>query len=336
MQRALQLATYGGRAAAPNPQVGCVFTQNHQIVAEGWHQAFGESHAEIHALRSLAASTHLHKATLYLTLEPCTHYGKTPPCADKLVDIGIKKAHIATEDPNSMVRGKGIKKLVDAGIEVHTGLLEQQAQWLNRRFFTYHTKRRPYIILKWAQSTDGFIAPTHKPYWLSNRSAAYLTHKWRSEEQAILVGYRTIVEDNALLNVRYLRDKHSPLRVVVDKYASLPRHLNIFNAHLAPTVLYTKAAHQSLPYQRLSSLHISNILEDLYKKQVLSILVEGGAATLQTFLEASCWDEIRVFHTSPVLKKGLLAPHTPLSAVLIQTLALHDNILRVYRRNKSL
>ena len=244
MQRALDIARLGWGFVSPNPMVGCVIVKNDAVIAEGWHQRFGQAHAEVNALRTVPAGTDLANATAYVTLEPCSHYGKTPPCAQALINSGIGKVVVATTDPNPVVAGKGIALLKQAGTEVVTGVLEQQARWQNRRFFTSIAQQRPYVVLKWAQTADGFIARSNNSSkWISNWLSRRLVHQWRAKEDAILVGWKTAETDNPALSTRSWPSSEapakSPLPVVIDRYGKLDyEQLQLFK-NGSPTLCYT-------------------------------------------------------------------------------------------------
>lgn len=294
MLQCISLAMKGGRFAAPNPMVGSVIVCNHEVIGKGYHEKFGGPHAEVNAINDVKNKELLKQSTLYVNLEPCSHYGKTPPCADLIIDTGIKRVVIGTTDPNPKVAGKGIKKLIDAGIEVHVGVRERECEELNHRFFTFIRKNRPYIILKWAQSMDGFIAPENQdsgqPTIISNSEAQILVHQWRSEEQAILVGANTIIKDNPQLNVR-LVDGISPQIIILGNPSSIPP---------ASRVLKSQPLYIPSP---------GNLIHLSLEKGYLSVFVEGGLHTLQSFLEEGLWDEARVIINPKLqLKSGIKAP----------------------------
>jgi diaminohydroxyphosphoribosylaminopyrimidine deaminase / 5-amino-6-(5-phosphoribosylamino)uracil reductase len=237
MQRALELAKLGSGHTSPNPMVGCVIVYNGEIIGEGWHKSYGGPHAEVNAIASVENKSLLPKSKVYVTLEPCSHYGKTPPCADLLISHGVKNVVICNTDPNPLVAGSGIRKLFESGAQVRVGVLEDQGLELNKRFFTFHSKKRPFILLKWAETADGFIAgPNYKQEQISGKLAQRLVHKWRSEEQAIMVGSRTALYDNPRLNTRLWTGKN-PLRIVIDKQLQLPLTLQLFDKS-QPTVVY--------------------------------------------------------------------------------------------------
>ncbi len=316
MQRCLELAKNGLGSTYPNPLVGSVIVYNNQIIGEGWHQKAGTPHAEVHAIYSVKDKSLLKKATIYVNLEPCSHFGKTPPCADLIAKHQIPNVVIGTLDPYVEVAGKGMAKLMANGSKVIVGVLEQECWELNKRFFTFHTKKRPYIILKWAQTQDGFIAPLTKdsqaPVWISNSYAQQLTHKWRSEEQAILVGTQTIIDDNPSLTTRTWSGKN-PIRVVIDREGSLDLNLNIFN-NAAPTFIFIdKNFENSVQNGNFIKIDFSKnilpqILDHLSELGIQSLIVEGGRQTLQSFIDEGYWDEARIFTSESVLNSGIKAP----------------------------
>lgn len=293
MKRCLQLAAKGLGRVQPNPMVGAVITYEDKIIGEGWHQKYGAAHAEINAISAVHDKELLKKATLYVNLEPCSHYGKTPPCADKIIKWKIPHVVIGTSDPNSKVNGRGISKLKEAGIMVIQNILPDECKELNKRFFTFHGKKRPYIILKWAQTLDGYmdverINPGEKiDYWITNPELRVLVHKWRSEEDAILIGYNTLLRDQPQLNTRFYPGK-SPIPVVVE------RNQVTINEN-------------SYQYSSIEE-KIENILKYLYAQDISSVIVEGGRKTLDLFLNSGYWDEARVLIGNVHWKKGLPAP----------------------------
>ncbi|MBC3539660.1 bifunctional diaminohydroxyphosphoribosylaminopyrimidine deaminase/5-amino-6-(5-phosphoribosylamino)uracil reductase RibD [Rufibacter sediminis] len=337
MRRALDLAALGTGWARPNPVVGCVVVHEHTIIGEGWHQQYGGPHAEVNALNSVKDKSLLPHSRVYVTLEPCSHYGKTPPCADFLIQHGVRDVVICNTDPNPLVAGRGIRKLVDAGCKVHIGVLEAEGLELNRRFFTFQTQKRPYLVLKWAESADGFIAlPNCQPCQISGPLAKQLVHKWRTQEQAILVGTRTALHDNPQLNVRHWPGL-APLRIAIDKQLSIPATHHLLDDS-TPTLLYTlqeKAATAQTEFVTLSpDAHFLNqLLADLYKRNVQSVLVEGGTVLLEALLEANLWDEIRVLKSPVTLTQGVKAPQLPAMPFAARTNIGEDEI--TFYRNTS-
>jgi diaminohydroxyphosphoribosylaminopyrimidine deaminase / 5-amino-6-(5-phosphoribosylamino)uracil reductase len=311
MQRALELAFLGVGYVSPNPRVGCVIVHDGKVIGEGWHQKFGEAHAEVNAINSVQDKSLLKESTVYVNLEPCSHFGKTPPCADLLVHHGVKKIVIANEDTNPLVGGEGIKKLRGAGIEILTGVLEEKGRELNERFFTFVEKQRPYIILKWAQTADGFVAQSnYESKWISNEYSRQLVHRWRSEEDAVLVGTRTAAHDNPTLTVRDWTGRN-PVRVVIDRFLRLSERLNLFD-RTQKTICYNLLKHEEHPNLLLMRLDENNFLNhlvaDLYKQRIQSVIIEGGAQTLQLFIGARLWDEARIGTSIRSFGEGIPAP----------------------------
>lgn len=317
MRRCIELAESGSGHVAPNPLVGCVIVHDGKIIGEGWHRHYGDPHAEVNAIAD-AINHHgedaLRESTLYVNLEPCSHFGKTPPCADLLIARGIPRVVIGNTDPYEKVKGQGIRRLSDAGISVTQGVLEQEGAWLNRRFFTFHTKRRPYILLKFAQTSDGFIAPdplhTEKR-WISGPLSRKLVHKWRSEESGIMVGSTTALNDNPDLTVREWSGRH-PVRIVVDREGRLPRRLNLFNQQV-PTLVFTSGAgnqEHNLEHIRLDpgGGFIHRLFDVLHERRILSVMVEGGRRLLDLLLNENLWDEARIFTAPHQLMAGIEAP----------------------------
>ncbi|GAB2776144.1 bifunctional diaminohydroxyphosphoribosylaminopyrimidine deaminase/5-amino-6-(5-phosphoribosylamino)uracil reductase RibD [Actinomadura fibrosa] len=322
--------------------VGCVIVHKDRIIGEGWHQKAGEPHAEVNAVNSVRDQDLLKKATIYVSLEPCSHYGKTPPCSNLIIDSGIKKVVIGTVDPFSEVAGKGIKKLMDAGCEVIVGVLEKESQELNRRFFTYHTKQRPYVILKWAQSADGFLSPgetpdgKRRPVWITNEYSKQRVHKWRSEEQAILVGTNTAIADNPKLNTR-LWTGADPVRVVLDRQLRIPENSHLFDNSIKTLVLTEKESKErgakNVIFEKLdfSSKLPQQIMEVLYRHEIQSVIIEGGNQTLQTFIDDQLWDEARIFTGNISFKKGIPAPH--FSGKLMAEEKIASDLLKIYKHD---
>lgn len=340
MQRVFQLALHGKGQVAPNPMVGCVIVHQGRILAEGWHQHYGQAHAEVNAISQVQEADYLRSSTLYVNLEPCAHYGKTPPCANLIVEKQLKQVVIANVDPNPLVAGKGIQLLKQAGIQVLVGIEEAKGKWLNRRFFTFMQAHRPYIILKWAQSSDGFIAPKHtQAYWLSSSLSRQMVHRWRSEESAVLIGKQTALQDNPQLTNRYWHGPH-PLRIILAGKGDLPAHLHLFNTQ-APSRIY---AYQPCKHQ-LSPLHqwvclpaslketkqvLHFILNDLQQIGIQSLIVEGGPSILQQFLNTNLWDEIRLFIAPIRLQSGKSAPSIPTYASLYEHMFVDNDHLMLY------
>ncbi|QNF35935.1 bifunctional diaminohydroxyphosphoribosylaminopyrimidine deaminase/5-amino-6-(5-phosphoribosylamino)uracil reductase RibD [Adhaeribacter swui] len=335
MRRALELAALGANTTRPNPMVGCVVTHKGKIIGEGWHQQYGGPHAEVNAINSVADKSLLPQCKVYVTLEPCSHYGKTPPCADFLIAHGVRSLFICNTDPNPLVAGRGIRKLLDAGCEVHVGLLEEEGLELNKRFFTFHRHKRPYIVLKWAETHDGYIARANgEPTAISGLLAKKLVHKWRTQEQAIMVGTRTALADNPQLNVREWSG-NAPIRIVMDKDLRLPPTLHVFDK-TQPTLIYNYERQESnlnLEYVKITPAAnlLEQILSDLTRRNVQSVLVEGGTILLKYFLEAEIYDEIRILRSPQQLQAGVKAPSLPLNG-LFQTATIGADELFIYRK----
>jgi diaminohydroxyphosphoribosylaminopyrimidine deaminase/5-amino-6-(5-phosphoribosylamino)uracil reductase len=318
MRRCLELAQLGAGYVSPNPMVGAVVVHDGRIIGEGYHQKYGQAHAEVNAIAQVTEKFDnqaelLKNSVIYVSLEPCAHYGKTPPCADLIIKHQIPKVVVGCRDPFAQVDGKGIEKLQAAGIEVITGVLEQECQWLNRRFFTKVQKHRPYIILKWAQTQDGFFAPADgSQFWITGSESRKLVHKWRSEEDAVLVGKNTVISDNPQLNTRYW-DGPSPKRVVIDRRLELNKGLNVFD-NSAETFIFNEVKfdvdgnNKYIALEDFERFVPQYILYQLYLQDIQSVIIEGGAHTLNTFIEAGLWDEARVFTGDKVLNKGIKAP----------------------------
>jgi diaminohydroxyphosphoribosylaminopyrimidine deaminase/5-amino-6-(5-phosphoribosylamino)uracil reductase len=309
-----------------------VIVHDGKIIGEGWHQKYGEAHAEVNAVRSVEDKSMLAQSTVYVNLEPCSHTGKTPPCADMLMEHKVKKVVVANLDSNPLVAGNGIKKLRAAGIEVVTGILEKQGRELNKRFFTFIEKQRPYIILKWAETSDGFIARENfDSKWISNEYARQLVHKWRSEEDGILAGARTIAYDNPQLNVRDWSGR-DPVRIVLDRFLKLSTKLHVFDKKQR-TICYNVMKHEE--HTNLSLIRVDeddfirNVVTDLYKQKIQSVIVEGGAATLSMFIKNDFWDEARIFIAPQKFEKGIPAPRHRGTLVEQQTIA--GDSLNFYR-----
>ncbi len=317
MLRCLQIAECGISGAHPNPMVGAIIVHDGKIIGEGYHQKCGEAHAEVNAINSVNDKELLKKSTIYVSLEPCSHFGRTPPCADLIIKHKIPRVVIACTDTFSEVAGRGIKRLRDSGCSVTVGILEDEARSLNHRFFTYHEKNRPYIILKWAQTIDGFIdirrtAETpRQPHWITDCWGRRIVHKWRTEEQAILVGTKTAQKDNPKLNVRNWSGK-TPLRLVIDQNLMLSSDLSLFDGSI-PTVVFTEKEHKNKPNLEFCLLDFERnipkqILAFLYARKILSIIIEGGTTLFNSFIEQNLWDEARVFVGHKFFNDGTKAP----------------------------
>ncbi|WP_166925386.1 bifunctional diaminohydroxyphosphoribosylaminopyrimidine deaminase/5-amino-6-(5-phosphoribosylamino)uracil reductase RibD [Flavobacterium poyangense] len=318
IKRCIELARNGLGTTYPNPMVGSVIVYEDRIIGEGWHRKAGEPHAEVNAIRSVKDKSLLQKATIYVSLEPCSHFGKTPPCCDLIIENKIPNVVVGTVDPNEKVAGRGIKKIIESGANVVVGVLEAECNELNKRFFTFHQKQRPYIILKWAETQDGFLAPekesnqSRKPIWITNGYSRQLVHKWRSEEQAILVGTQTVVDDNPKLNVRDWSG-HNPVRVVLDRHNRIEKDSFIFDDSVKTIVLTgSKIAVQkentTFEVIDFNQNIVPQLLAILFQNQIQSIIIEGGLQTLQTFIDQDIWDEACIFIGKTTFGKGTKAP----------------------------
>jgi diaminohydroxyphosphoribosylaminopyrimidine deaminase/5-amino-6-(5-phosphoribosylamino)uracil reductase len=321
IKRCIELARNGFGTTYPNPMVGSVIVYDNRIIGEGWHKKAGEPHAEVNAIRSVKDKSLLKKATIYVSLEPCSHFGKTPPCCDLIIANEIPNVVVGTVDPNEKVAGNGIKKLIATGINVTVGVLENECYELNKRFFTFHQKKRPYIILKWAESQDGFLAPEKeagqepKPVWITNTYSRQLVHKWRSEEQAIFVGTQTVIDDNPKLNTRDWAG-NNPVRVILDQNNRISKDSYVFD-NSVKTIVFTmseiNASTENTTFEVIDFKQniIPQILEVLYQNQIQSIIIEGGLQTLQSFIDENIWDEARIFIGTASFEKGTKAPIIP-------------------------
>jgi len=352
MQRCLEIALNGIGNVAPNPMVGAVIVHNNKIIGEGFHAHYGEAHAEVNAINSVKDKSLLKDSTMYISLEPCSHYGKTPPCTDRIIELGIPNIVVATTDPNPKVSGRGIDILRQQGCNVTVGVLEDEAVELNRRFITYHTKKRPYVILKWAQTIDGFIDAIRQPsdpiepIWITNEHARSLVHRWRSEEQAILVGTNTVERDNPHLNVRNWCGR-APIRVVVDRKLRLPKESHVFDGSQTTLLfmgnnsssLARKPEFSGIPNLEMITIDFvkgieAQILKELGNRDIISVIVEGGATLLNSFIQKGIWDEARVFVGNKFFGDGVKAPLFRGNPVTFDEIG--DSKLFVYRNEESL
>lgn len=337
MQRTFDLALLGTGSVSPNPRVGCVIVKDGEVIGEGWHRKYGEAHAEVNAVASVLDKNQISGSTVYVSLEPCSHFGKTPPCSDLLIQNRVKKVVISNLDTNPLVAGEGIKKLRDAGIEVVSGVLEKEGRELNKRFFTYYEKQRPYIILKWAQTSDGFIAHSnYESKWISNDLSRQLVHKWRSEEDAILIGTKTAAHDNPSLTVRDWSGRN-PVRLVIDRFLRLSDKLNVFDQSV-PTVSFNLLKHEEHHNLKLVRLEekdfIPQLLSWLHKEKIQSLIVEGGSQTLSFFIDAGLWDEARIFTSPRSFHKGIKAPAIQGDLMMIEDVS--SDLLQIYSRHQSI
>ena len=338
MRRAFDLASRGGRDVMPNPQVGCVIAYDGKVIGEGWHKKYGEAHAEVNAVNSVNDKELLKKSTIYVTLEPCSHHGKTPPCADMIIRMGIPEVVIASQDPNPVVAGKGIRKLRDAGVKVTTGVLDDENRELNKRFFTFHEKKRPYVILKWAQSADGFLdkirkSPDEKPQWITDEYCRTLVHKWRAREQAIMAGARTVLMDNPRLDVRNWLGEN-PVRIIIAGKTMFNNNQNILDGSVK-TYIFTSDINypdtQNTEIIRLPAFSAKDVLNELCKLNIQSLFVEGGAKTFVLFINEGLWDEARVFMGNALFNKGIKAPLILKYSAMCKE-AVSNSVFKEYKR----
>lgn len=345
MRRCFELASRGAGHVAPNPMVGCVIVKNGDIIAEGYHKNFGGPHAEIDALKNFKNnnSIDLHNAVMYVSLEPCNHYGKTPPCNEAIIKSGISKVIVSNLDPNPLVSGRGLERLKSAGLDVGHGILQDEGAFLNRRFFAFHQKKRPYVILKWATSADGIMAPLAKlrnpekqPFWISSDSSRKLVQKWRAEEHAILVGKNTVLEDNPRLTCRYPGGKN-PIRIIIDSNLSLSKEFRVFQEQGRVIVLNNKLDSKTdyIEYLRFNSNDLGDLLHSLYRSGIQSLIVEGGKFTLEKFIESDLWDESRVFTAPHELHNGLAAPSIKVKPFLTEKIDV-DTLQIFYNKTFAL
>ena len=336
MQRCLDLAENALGKTYPNPIVGCVIVHEGKIIGESWHKKAGDAHAEVNAINSVKDKTLLSTSTLYVSLEPCVHYGKTPPCSELIIKHNIPHVVVGCKDSFSKVSGKGIQSMRESGIKVDVDVLKDKCVESHKRFFTFHNKKRPYIILKWAETNDGFIAPTKQklgePFWITSKESKTLVHKWRSQESSILIGANTAKLDNPSLTVR-LWNGNNPLRIVIDENLKLNNNLNIFN-NSAKTLVFNNKKNivfDNIEYCMIdfNSIH-QEIMKSLYNKGVHSLIIEGGRETLQSFIDIGLWDEARVFVGNKNLENGVHAPK--IKEKYISEEMVSSDLLRRYRR----
>ncbi len=338
MERCLELASKGLGSTAPNPMVGCVLVAGGRIIGQGYHREYGKAHAEVNAIQSVKPEGLLASSTLYVNLEPCSHHGKTPPCTELILGKGIPRVVVGTRDPNKAVSGKGILQLRDHGVEVSMGIGEKECLELNRRFFTFHINERPYIILKWAETKDGFIDRrwTDKTRdsinWITGPLERQLVHKWRSEEQAILVGTRTALIDNPELTVRDWSGSQ-PIRLVIDRQGKLPANLKLMDGK-TPTIVFTQKALKPAPDIRHVKIPddvdmMDGMLAFLYDNEIQSLIVEGGSETLEGFIRRNLWDEARVFTGDQLFGSGVRAPR--LDGDVSEEHQFAGSMLRIFR-----
>ena len=336
MNKCIALAKQGLGNTYPNPLVGSVVVYKGEVIGSGWHQKSGEAHAEVHSIRHVSDRSLLADSTLYVNMEPCNHYGKTPPCTDLIIQSGIRHVVIGMQDPFEKVNGSGIQKLRHAGVRVDVGIESAACRELNKRFITTIEKQRPYIILKWAETLDRFIAPktktTNEPVWISNLLSRTLAHQWRAEEQSILIGKQTALDDNPALTTR-LHKGPSPIRLLIDPKEEVDRKAKVFNPDQKVIVFTANKsrteAHIEYVAIDFSANGLQQILSTLFQKGIQSILVEGGSITLQHFIDSGLWDEARVITGQEKFVEGITAPNiTSFSEKPNTTKTLERNVLK--------
>jgi diaminohydroxyphosphoribosylaminopyrimidine deaminase/5-amino-6-(5-phosphoribosylamino)uracil reductase len=335
MKRCIELALMGKGFVSPNPMVGCVIVYDCNIIGEGYHELFGGHHAEVNAIKSVKDQSLLKKASLYVNLEPCSHWGKTPPCSDLIIEKEIPHVVIGCVDSHSKVAGRGIERLKLAGINVEVNVLESECKELNKRFFAFHEKQRPYIILKWAETKDGFIdiAPqlkeSVKGLWITNDLCRKIVHKWRADETAIMVGTNTAIIDNPSLTTRDWAGK-SPIRFSIDKQLKFPSQLHLLD-NTIKTYIFTNKSTQNLTnveYITQKDISVYTMIDAMYNKGIESIIIEGGTKLLQSFIDQNLWDEARVFIGNKVFKEGIKAPR--FDGILSKSEMIEETILNYY------
>lgn len=344
MQRCLALAEQGMGNVSPNPMVGCVIVHEDKIIGEGFHQQIGQAHAEVNAINDVfekygeAAPALLKNATVYVSLEPCAHFGKTPPCADLIVKHSVNKVVIGNTDPFTAVNGKGIEKLKSAAIEVSTGVLEDKCSFVNRRFFTRIIQQRPFIVLKWAETADGYFAPTNgSQQWISGEIAKQLSYKWRGEEDAILVGKNTALIDNPRLTNRSEKGKN-PIRIIIDQNLEIPNAYHIYNSE-AKTIIFNEIKTDvvaNIHFVQMEDMKLylpQKIAFQLFLMDIQSVIIEGGIQILNQFIGAQLWDEARVFTSKSIWGSGMKSPE--IKGNVIEKLPLGDDELTIYTPNKK-
>ena len=335
MEKCIDLAKKGIQDVSPNPMVGSIIVYNDEIIGQGYHEKYGSNHAEVNAINSVQDKSLLEKSTLYVNLEPCCHHGKTPPCTNLIIEKKISKVVIGCKDSFSKVSGNGIKKLRNNLIEVIDCVLDKKCKELNRRFFSFHEKKRPYIILKWAKSKDNYIAPINqdKPFWMTCEKSKELVHRWRAQEDSILVGRKTVIADNPLLTVRLYNGKN-PVRIIIDKNLTINQNLKIYNKEANTIILNQEKSlidGKNIFVKIDFNNFLENMLNELYNRNILSVIVEGGAETINSFINRDLFDEIRVFTTTKILKNGIISPNIPKLNLLSKNI-IDKDILEIFRR----
>lgn len=333
ISRCLKIAEKGISLSSPNPSVGAVLVFENKIIGEGFTSAYGGAHAEVNCLNSVKKKDkHLIKnSTLYVSLEPCSHFGKTPACSLLIINSEIKKVVIGSLDPNPLVAGKGLKALQTKGINVEYNILKEECEFLNRRFYTFHQKKRPYVILKWAQTKNGYFSPLDgSRFWITNKYSNQLVHRWRTEEMSILIGKSTAKTDNPRLNARLYKGKN-PIRIVIDKKLELAKNLILFNQEIKTIIFNTKENKKDklLTYIKIDfSKNVEiQILKELYNLEINSVIIEGGAKTINSFIDKNLWDEARILTGKTNLENGILAPK--LKGKSIKHFGLHNDFINI-------
>jgi len=340
MKRCLELAQLGAGNVSPNPMVGCVIVKHDQIIGEGFHEKYGQAHAEVNAINAIKNRELLNESSLYVSLEPCAHYGLTPPCADLIVANKIPHVVIGTVDSFAKVAGKGIERMIKAGIDVQVGIIEKECRELNKRFFTFHEKKRPYIILKWAETKDGFIdfdrtkKEFGEPTWITGEKALVRVHQMRAVEDAILVGTNTALKDNPSLTVRHCAGRN-PVRLVLDNHLRLPNHLHLFD-NSVKTIVFNSVKNEETGNVEFVKIDfgkkmIPQILKTLFQKNIQSLIVEGGKQLLESFIDTNNWDEAHRFVGNKLFSNGIKAPE--ISGKIIHSEKLDSDQLFIYQNN---
>ncbi len=336
IQRCIELAENGIGKVSPNPMVGSVIVHNNNIIGEGYHQEYGKAHAEVNAINSVKDSSILKESTIYVSLEPCAHFGKTPPCSDLIIEKGIPHVVIGCTDPFAEVAGKGIEKLKAAGVQVELNILQKECEELNRRFFTYHNQKRPYIILKWAQTQDGFIDKKRDGIssginWITHPHTQQLTHLWRSEEDAILAGKNTVINDNPSLTTRAITGKN-PIRVVIDRKLEISTEYKVYDG-TSKTIVFNEVKQEEsefLTYRKVDFNDLlPQLLDVLYQQEIQSLIVEGGAHTINQFINSGLWDEARVLTGESSFESGLRAPE--INQPPVKSFNYKRDLIKLYR-----
>ena len=336
MYRCISLAKHGKGNVSPNPMVGCVIVHNNIIIGEGYHHKHGDNHAEVVAINQVKDKSKLKESTLYVSLEPCSHHGKTPPCCDYIIKNKILKVVIGCKDSSSKVNGKGIQTLIDAGIELKIGVLESECRVLNKRFFTFHEKKRPFIILKWAETKDGYIDIKRNNNdngiaWITNKNTKIITHKLRAKEDAILVGRKTIENDNPSLNTRHYNGSN-PSIFIIDPTLKLKRNYKLFQSDVNIFNILKSESNNNIIYIKLNSDYfLEDLLNYLYKDKIQSIIIEGGKITLKSFIENNYWDKAMVITGNKYFTEGIESPK--IKQAPSETFNCNDDTINIYRNS---